>query len=407
MGTSASPGATRRAEDIPRQITGLPLTMSRFEQVAAVVSRVGELLGWDPPVPLSPPLDVPGATAVLSRAWQDVTEALVDGAGDPDRLTVLVDLLREVRSAEEGVRNDRAARHEATTGLVHEALGGLRDARSVAELAERAPGAGAQIGFDRVLLSRIEDSSWIPETMFVANDARWAEEIVEAGRQDLRTLDNSLLETQIVRRNRPLVVADTDGHTNLHRAMIDAARVRSYAAAPIVGWGRVIGFLHADCHRQGRALDALDRDLLWTFCDGLGHLFVRTAAMDAVEALREELGRMAAGVGRFEAQNRWTVRGAPMAAGQLETSGAPASMEDVEGALTRREVEVMRLMGAGHTNAQIARRLVISEGTVKSHVKHILRKLQAANRAEAVSRWLREEHARRSGGHRNAGRLGA
>ena len=35
------------------------------------------------------------------------------------------------------------------------------------------------------------------------------------------------------------------------------------------------------------------------------------------------------------------------------------------------------------------RRLVIAEGTVKSHVKHILRKLDAANRAEAVSRWLR------------------
>ena len=34
-------------------------------------------------------------------------------------------------------------------------------------------------------------------------------------------------------------------------------------------------------------------------------------------------------------------------------------------------------------------RLVISEGTVKSHVKHILRKLRAANRAEAVSRYMR------------------
>jgi hypothetical protein len=46
-------------------------------------------------------------------------------------------------------------------------------------------------------------------------------------------------------------------------------------------------------------------------------------------------------------------------------------------------------MGQGYTNAQIARRLVISEGTVKSHVKHILRKLDAANRAEAVAIWLR------------------
>ena len=57
--------------------------------------------------------------------------------------------------------------------------------------------------------------------------------------------------------------------------------------------------------------------------------------------------------------------------------------------LTRREVEVIKLMAAGETNSGIASRLVISEGTVKSHVKHILRKLRAANRAEAVSRYLR------------------
>jgi DNA-binding NarL/FixJ family response regulator len=80
---------------------------------------------------------------------------------------------------------------------------------------------------------------------------------------------------------------------------------------------------------------------------------------------------------------------------RLEPEHAP--LTEVEGALTRRELDVLRLMSVGHTNGQIARRLVISEGTVKSHVKNILRKLDAANRAEAVSRWLREEHARVTG----------
>jgi len=52
---------------------------------------------------------------------------------------------------------------------------------------------------------------------------------------------------------------------------------------------------------------------------------------------------------------------------------------------------VLKLMAAGDTNARIASKLIISEGTVKSHVKHILRKLCAANRAEAVSIWVNGE----------------
>jgi DNA-binding CsgD family transcriptional regulator len=286
--------------------------------------------------------------------------------------------------------------------VVRDALNGLRDVRTVEELVERAPGAASLVGFDRVLLSRIDESTWIPEQMFVSNDSQWADEILAAGRQDPRTLDNSLLETQIVRRNRPLVVADTVDHPNLHRVLIEATRTRSYTAAPISAWGRVIGFLHADCYQQRRQLDGIDRDLLWMFCDGLGHLITRTAAIDAVQSLRGELDRLAAGVRSFESEGGWPISQTAPGAAQSPRAAAPnwfpdsrsEFVDDVEGALTRREVEVMRLMGAGHTNAQIARRLVISEGTVKSHVKHILRKLQASNRAEAVSRWLREEHAR-------------
>jgi two-component system nitrate/nitrite response regulator NarL len=53
--------------------------------------------------------------------------------------------------------------------------------------------------------------------------------------------------------------------------------------------------------------------------------------------------------------------------------------------LTRREHETLELMRAGLTNKQIAQRLSIELATVKNHVHHILEKLQARSRAEAVA----------------------
>jgi DNA-binding NarL/FixJ family response regulator len=66
---------------------------------------------------------------------------------------------------------------------------------------------------------------------------------------------------------------------------------------------------------------------------------------------------------------------------------APAS-------LTARQEQVLRLMADGATNAEIANRLVVSEHTVKSHVKHILRELGVANRTEAAACYHRLAEAR-------------
>jgi DNA-binding CsgD family transcriptional regulator len=54
--------------------------------------------------------------------------------------------------------------------------------------------------------------------------------------------------------------------------------------------------------------------------------------------------------------------------------------------LTPRQWELLRLLAAGHTNTQIARRLGISEGTVRSHLEHIYERLHVSNRTAAVTR---------------------
>jgi DNA-binding CsgD family transcriptional regulator len=54
--------------------------------------------------------------------------------------------------------------------------------------------------------------------------------------------------------------------------------------------------------------------------------------------------------------------------------------------LTRRQWELLRLVAAGHTNAQIARRLGLSEGTVRKHLENIYGRLQVSSRTAAVTR---------------------
>ena len=59
--------------------------------------------------------------------------------------------------------------------------------------------------------------------------------------------------------------------------------------------------------------------------------------------------------------------------------------------LTARQQEVLALVSEGLCNRAIAKRLVVSETTIKSHLREILRRLHAANRTEAVARYLQNE----------------
>ena len=95
--------------------------------------------------------------------------------------------------------------------------------------------------------------------------------------------------------------------------------------------------------------------------------------------------------------------------GRLEVGGNPAPtwwigvIRDVTGArgrgragnpgprgLSGREAEVLRLAAAGHSGPEIARRLYISPGTVKTHFANIYEKLGVSDRTAAVARALRQ-----------------
>jgi DNA-binding NarL/FixJ family response regulator len=63
----------------------------------------------------------------------------------------------------------------------------------------------------------------------------------------------------------------------------------------------------------------------------------------------------------------------------------PPVADDARG-LTRRELEILRLVAEGYSNAQLAKMLWVTEQTVKFHLSNIYRKLDVSNRTEA-SRW--------------------
>lgn len=69
----------------------------------------------------------------------------------------------------------------------------------------------------------------------------------------------------------------------------------------------------------------------------------------------------------------------------------PRSRPDADGlpALTERELQVLRGMGRGRSNAEIGKELYLSEDTVKTHARRLFRKLGAADRAQAVAMGFR------------------
>ena len=100
--------------------------------------------------------------------------------------------------------------------------------------------------------------------------------------------------------------------------------------------------------------------------------------MDAAER-KEILNRYMDHSRRFEAV------AAKRASGNGEVIPFSGPLREVGQDPTMREIEVLQLISDGLVNREIGNRLFLSEETVKSHVRHLLAKLQARSRAHAVA----------------------
>ena len=274
---------------------------------------------------------------------------------------------------------------------VRAAIARLADAGPVSEIIERAPAeAAAAIELDRVLLSRVDDGQLVAEALHCNGDAEHGEQTLARLRAAPIQIAYPLVEGELLRRRRAAIVTPADGDPATRQANWEVMRWGEYVAAPVIMDGRVVGFLRGD--RSDRTLGAAEREALSRFAEGFSDVYERAVLRRRLRIERQELRRIATWA---DARTAELTDGAiDLARDRQPADGddaerPPAARSALRDLLTPRELDVLEHLVRGETNADIARSLVVSEGTVKFHVKNILRKMNAANRAEATSRYLR------------------
>jgi LuxR family transcriptional regulator, regulator of acetate metabolism len=285
--------------------------------------------------------------------------------------------LDELRRAELELLEREATRKVQALDRIRDGISRLGEIGSPEGFLERAAEElGASSDFDRVVISEIREGRLVPH-------AAWARDEPVPGATMERLAGLSiplaypLIEAEVVKRQQPLVVQVDPRGRRSPAALSEALGWSQYVAVALTMSGTAAGMLHADARRE---LDDLDLHVAAMFGEGMTGALERATLHRSLQHHRRELHSAVA----------WMSERLAHAGGQPDAFEDDGTAEALaSGDLTAREREVMALLARGMTNIGIAHALVISEGTVKYHVKNILRKLQATSRADAVARYLR------------------
>ncbi|PPI89257.1 LuxR C-terminal-related transcriptional regulator [Nocardia nova] len=317
-------------------------------------------------------------------------------------VTDLAELLTDVSAMQSTLRKHTLTQPSFAPGRIFEALARLRRKTTAAEVFEAAAAElCAAASFDRAMVSMVRGSTWAPSLLFLSdgNDSGFNRELTDYIAELEIRLASPMVEAEVVRRRLPALVTDAQDEPRTFRPLMNASNTREYVVAPLIAGGSVFGLLHADTYLSGRPLTAADRDSLRTFAEGVGVIYERMVLESRLARQRERLSDVFRSAERIlEAPQKVSVRlpGPAVRTAVAVTPEVLAAREEpgrIEpgglARLTAREREVLRLLAGGLTNVQVADRLTVAESTVKSHVKHILHKLGAPNRAGAIAQFIR------------------
>ncbi|CAN5816957.1 LuxR C-terminal-related transcriptional regulator [soil metagenome] len=384
------------ASDSTRALAGSRSRTEWWSREVGLVDRLRELreatsvlLGADTGLPVVE-WDVPWRAAEVISV---LTHACIDRlrhtrGSDIEAAQRLCDLVLELQQAamdwylhDTAIRGQRLA--DCASGLSR-----LRHMPSSAALIDNACDELVQrCGFHRAVLSKVESGGWKPLMMHnpsADSSDGWFSDWIN----QFVPLVDSAPEAALLSKRRPTLVYDTANAPVYRPLIIQAGHSRSYVVAPLVQGSDVIGFLHTDHHPLPRRVDETDRDVLWAFADGFSHMYERAVLLERLGMYRDSVRDLF--FGAVDRIDDLCEAGAEVA--RLNEDGHSDSRGHAgpNAELTEREAEVFEAMVTGASNHEIADQLVITEGTVKSHVKHILRKYGAVNRAQAIAWALRD-----------------
>jgi DNA-binding CsgD family transcriptional regulator len=242
------------------------------------------------------------------------------------------------------------------------------------------------LGARRVGLSRVRDGVWSSWRTASVEDLGSLTAWSERGPIALEQLP---IEQAVVSTGQTaLTVAPTRSGLSAVRAL------RTCVVGPIVAENGVIGLLHVEFGNHEPDDD--ERRLVLSFGQTLGRVHEQLTTREQFGGQRsaaEDLQRAAQRATDINADVELSV--APL--GVVRESRDEAQVPNTDRSrtsLTARQRETLDLVLRGYTNAEIAERLIISVATVKSHVRAILHRVGAVNRAEAIARYVAQDHSR-------------